>query len=62
MGITIEMPARPEGVTTAEWRGYLRGALAEPNAARRHRRAEEAARVWEVDPSEIRVPQTVFGD
>ena len=62
MRITIEMPARPEGVTPDEWRRYLRGALAEPNAVRRHREAGAAARVWGVDPSEIRVPQTVFGD
>ena len=62
MKITIEMPAKPEGVTGDDWRRYLREALTEPNGVRRRRVAERQAKAWGLDASEIRVPQAVFGD
>lgn len=61
MGITIEMPARPEEATPAEWREYLRQALREPNAVRRRRIAERWACRWDTDASLIGVSDRVFG-
>lgn len=61
MKTKIEMPARPEEATPKEWRGYLREALAEPNGVRRRRIAERWAQIWGLDPSEVRIPQALFG-